>query len=162
MWGKFLHGRPRMLTRDLFAVANLLVTYCSIRSARLSVRRFVGVGGFKWRFNGNGKWHVTFFHSCDSESGSWSGCRVRISPVHRCGGLFCRRCLGDAGLVWYADHRNHGETRPPTAAHVAAAVVSWRAAHALRHATRHSVLLLLLLLLAASLLHCSVVRWQSH
>ena len=42
----------------------------------------------------------------------------------RGGGLFCRRCLGDAGLVWYADHRNHGETRPPTAAHVAAAVVS--------------------------------------
>ena len=25
MWGKFLHGRPRMLTRDLFVVANLLV-----------------------------------------------------------------------------------------------------------------------------------------
>ena len=24
-WGKFLHGRPRMLTRDLFAVANVLV-----------------------------------------------------------------------------------------------------------------------------------------
>ena len=25
MWGKFLHGPPRMLTHDLFAVANLLV-----------------------------------------------------------------------------------------------------------------------------------------
>jgi len=27
-WGTFLHGRPRMLTRDLFAVANLLVRCC--------------------------------------------------------------------------------------------------------------------------------------
>jgi len=25
MWGKFLHGPPRMLTRDLFAVADLLL-----------------------------------------------------------------------------------------------------------------------------------------
>jgi len=25
---KFLHGRPRMLTRDLFATANLLVLLC--------------------------------------------------------------------------------------------------------------------------------------
>jgi len=28
MRGKFLHDRQRLLTRDLFAVANVLVLYC--------------------------------------------------------------------------------------------------------------------------------------
>ena len=36
MRDKFLHGRPRMLTRDLFAVANLLV----VNTAAYSVHKF--------------------------------------------------------------------------------------------------------------------------
>ena len=41
MWGKLLHGRPRMLKRDLFAVANLLVFLWALccRGKRDSVSR---------------------------------------------------------------------------------------------------------------------------
>ena len=34
MWGKYLHGRPRMLTRDLFAVTNLLVLIFTLWGTR--------------------------------------------------------------------------------------------------------------------------------
>ena len=41
MWVKILHGRPRLVTLDLFAVANLLVKHClSIRQCKSSGSHF--------------------------------------------------------------------------------------------------------------------------
>ena len=81
MWGKFLHGPPRIMTRDLFAVANLLVV-SGIRCTTV----VLSLRPWPW------PWHEPcdpclvnsrdIFLSCISKSARLRGWNVASSCVH--------------------------------------------------------------------------------